>query len=154
MKLVAQLRILRRDADRAGIQMANAHHDAAQGDQRRRGKAVFFRAQQRSDDDIAPRLELPVCFQAHAAAQLVQHQRLVRFGQAQFPRRTGVLDAGLRRCARAAVMSADQNDVGVPLGDTGRNRADANFGDQFDVDPRRGLAFFRSKMSCARSSME
>ena len=34
-KQLAQLRILRRDADRAGIEMAHAHHHAAQHDERR-----------------------------------------------------------------------------------------------------------------------
>jgi hypothetical protein len=49
----AQHRVLRRDADRAGVQMALAHHDAARRDQRRGGKAELVRAEQRGDGDIA-----------------------------------------------------------------------------------------------------
>ena len=38
-EFLAQLRVLRGDADRAGVQMADAHHDAAGGDQRRRWRS-------------------------------------------------------------------------------------------------------------------
>ena len=38
--------ILRGDADRAGVQMAHAHHDTAQRYQRRRGETELLRAQQ------------------------------------------------------------------------------------------------------------
>ena len=44
----AQLRILRGDADRAGVEVAVAHHDAAQRDQRRGGEAELLGAEQRA----------------------------------------------------------------------------------------------------------
>ena len=56
----AQDRVLRGDADRAGIQVALAHHDAAHGDERRGGEAEFFGAEQRGDDDVAAGLQLAV----------------------------------------------------------------------------------------------
>ena len=40
----AQRRVLRGDADRAGVQMALAHHDAAHRYQRRSRKSEFFRS--------------------------------------------------------------------------------------------------------------
>ena len=43
-----------------------------------------------------------VGLQHDAAAQVVQHQRLMRLGDAQFPRQARVLDARQRRRARAA----------------------------------------------------
>jgi hypothetical protein len=49
----AQHRVLRRDADRAGVEVALAHHDAARRDQRRGGEAELVRAQQRADGDVA-----------------------------------------------------------------------------------------------------
>ena len=66
--------------------MALPHHDAAFDDQRRGREAEFFRAQQRRDDDITSGLHLAVGFDADAAAQIVEHQRLMRFGQAPVPR--------------------------------------------------------------------
>ena len=54
-------------------------------------------------DHVAAGLQLAVGLDGDAAAQIVQHERLVRFGQAEFPRDAGVLDAGLaarRRCRR------------------------------------------------------
>jgi hypothetical protein len=65
-----------------------------------------------------------------------------------------VLERGERGGAGAAVVAGDEHDVGVRLADAGRDRADADLGDELDVDPGRGLAFFRSWMSCLRSSME
>ena len=47
-----QHRVLGRDADRAGVQMTLAHHDAAQGDQRRGRKTELFCTQQGGDGDI------------------------------------------------------------------------------------------------------
>ena len=135
-ELLAQSRILRRDAGRAGVEVADAHHDAADRHQRRGGKAELLGAEQRGDDDVAAGLELAVGLDGDAAAQVVQHQRLVRLGEAEFPRQAGVRDRGLRRGARAAVVAADQHDVGVRLGDARGDGADADLGHQLDADPR------------------
>ena len=57
----------------------------------------------RGDDDVAAGFQLAVGFDGNAAAQIVQHERLVRFGEAEFPRDAGVLDAtsaAMRRCRR------------------------------------------------------
>ena len=106
------------------------------------------------DDDVAAGLQLAVGLHDDAVAQPVEQQRLLGLGEAELPRRAGVLERGQRRRAGAAVVPGDQDDVGVRLGDARRDRADADLGDQLDVHPRRGLAFFRSWMSCARSSIE
>ena len=132
----AQLRVLRGDADRAGVEMADAHHDAAQRNQRRGGKAEFLRPQQGGDDHVAARFQLAVGLDGDAAAQIVQHQGLVGFGQAQFPRNARVLDAGLRRGARAAVVAADEHHVGMGLGHAGGDGAHAHFGHQLHADAR------------------
>ena len=85
-EFLAQLRILRRDADRTSIQMADAHHDAAEHDERSRREAEFFRAEQSSDRDVAAGHQLAVRLDDDAVAQVVEHQRLMRLGQAELPR--------------------------------------------------------------------
>src|SRR5438067_6997916 len=50
------------------------------------------------------------------AAQAVHDQGLLRFRDAQFPRKTGVFDAGQRACAGASAISRDQNVVGLEIG--------------------------------------
>ena len=82
---LAQHGVLRGDADRAGVEVAFAHHDAAHRDQRRGRKAEFFGAEQRGNGDVAAGLQLAVGLHADAAAQIVQQQHLLRFGQAQAP---------------------------------------------------------------------
>ena len=47
-----------------------------------------------------------------------------------------MLDRTERRCAGAAVVTADKYDVRIRLGDARRDRADARFGDEFDADLR------------------
>ena len=151
----AQHRVLRGDADRAGVEMAFAHHDAAGGDQRRGGEAELVGAEQRADHHVAAGADAAIDLHGDAAAQAVEHERLLGLGKADFPRAAGMLDRGQRRCAGAALEAGDGHVVGACLGDAGRDRADADLGDELDADTSAsGLTFFRSKMSCARSSIE
>ena len=85
-ELGAQHRILRGDAHRARVEVALAHHDAAGRDQRRGGKAELVGTEQRADDDVAARAQAAVDLHGDAPAQPVDHQRLVRLGQADLPR--------------------------------------------------------------------
>ena len=136
VKARAQDRILGGDAHGAGIQVALAHHDAAHGDEGHGGKAELLRAEQRGDHDVAAGLQLAVGLHADAAAQIVEQQHLLRFGEAEFPGQAGVLDGAERRSAGAAVVAGDEHHVGVGLGDAGGDRADADFRDQLDGDAR------------------
>ena len=69
----AQDRVLRGDADRAGVEMALAHHDAACGDQRRSREAELVGAEQRADHHVAPRAHAAIDLHRDAAAQAIQH---------------------------------------------------------------------------------
>ena len=116
--------------------MADAHHDAAEHHERRGGKTKFLRAEQRGDGHVAAGLQLAVGLDVNAAAKIVQHERLVRFGQAEFPRRARVFDGRERRRAGAAVVAGDEHHVRVRLGDAGGDGADADFGDELHADAR------------------
>ena len=121
-----QFRVLGGDADRAGVEVADPHHDAAGHHQRRGGEAVLLGAEQRGDDHVARGAHAAVALHGDAVPQTVEHQRLLGVGQADLPRRAGMFEAGQRRRAGAAVVAGDQNDVGVRLGHAGRDRADAD----------------------------
>ena len=54
LEFLAQDGILRRYADRAGIQMTDPHHDAAQRDQCRGRKPELFGSQKRGDYNVTP----------------------------------------------------------------------------------------------------
>jgi hypothetical protein len=97
-----------------------------------------------ADDDVAAGLHLAVGLHDDPVAQLVQHEHLLRLGEAELPGQAGVLQAGERRRARAAVVPGDQHHVGVRLGHAGRHRPDAAFGHELHRDARRGFEFFRS----------
>ena len=85
-ELLAQHRVLGRDADRAGVEVALAHHDAAGRDQRRGREAELVGAEQRADHDVAPGADAAVDLHGDAPAQPVGHQRLVGFGEPDLPR--------------------------------------------------------------------
>jgi hypothetical protein len=59
-KFHSQGRVLCRNPDRAGIEMAFPHHDAAFDDQGRGGKPKLLGAQQGGDRHVAPGFHLPV----------------------------------------------------------------------------------------------
>ena len=130
LEALAQHGILRGDADRAGVEMALAHHDAAGGDQRRGGKAEFVGAEQGAHDDVTPGADAAIDLHRDARAQAVDHQRLVRLGEADFPRAAGMLDRGERGGAGAALEAGDGDVIGARLGDAGGDGADADFGDE------------------------
>ena len=54
-----------------------------------------------------------------------------------------MFDTGLGRGARAPVVAADEDDVGLAFGHPGRHRAHAHFGDQLDVDAGLGIGVFQ-----------
>ncbi len=134
LEALAQHGILRRDADRAGVQMALAHHDASGRDQRRGGEAELVGTQQRADDDIAACAETAIHLQRHAATEAVQHQGLVGFRKADLPRAARMLDGGQRRRAGSTLEARDGDVIGACLGDTRRNSAHTHLGHQLDRD--------------------
>ena len=136
LEFLAQFRVLRGHAHRAGVQVALAHHDAAHRNQRRGREAELLRAQQRGDGHVSPGLQFAVHLNAHAAAQVVHHQHLLRLGKPQLPRHARMPDRADRRSAGPAVVSADQNHVGVSLGHAGRHRSHAHFRHQLHRNPR------------------
>ena len=85
-KLFAQRRVLCCNTDRAGIEVALAHHNAAFNHQRCGGKTEFIRTEQCTDQYIASGFQLSVHLQTDATTQFVQHQRLLCFGKTQLPR--------------------------------------------------------------------
>ncbi len=114
--------------------MALAHHDAAGRDQRRGGEAHFVRAEQCADHDVTAGAEAAVDLNDNAAAQPFPHQRLVGFGDAEFPRRTGMLDRSQRRGTGAALEARDGDVIRACLRDAGGDGADADFGNQLHRD--------------------
>ena len=130
----AQLGVLGGDAHRAGVHVADPHHDAAFGHQGGGGEAVLFGAQKAGDRHVAAGLHLAVGLHRDAVPQAVFHQNLVGLGQAQFPGNARVLDGGQGRGAGSAVIAADEHVVRVGLGHPRRHRAHAHLGHQLDRD--------------------
>ena len=153
-KALAQDRVLRGNADRAGVEVAFAHHHAARRNQRRGRQPEAVRTEQRGNQHIAPRAQSAIHLQRDTAAQAGAHERLMRFRQPDFPRAAGMLDGGEWACASAALKARNRDVVGARLGDAGGDRADADFGNEFDRNRGVRIGVLRSKISCAKSSME
>ena len=104
-ELPAQRRILGRDADGTGVQVALARHHAAHGDQGHGGEAELLRAEQRGHGDIAAGLELAVGLQDDAAPQVVHDEDLLRLRQPELPGNAGVAERGQGARTGAAAVA-------------------------------------------------
>src|SRR3990172_3725066 len=82
LELLAQLGVLGRYADRAGVQVADAHHDATHDDEGRGGEAELLGAEEGRDHDVPSRLQLAVRLDDDAVAQVVDDERLLGLRQA------------------------------------------------------------------------
>ena len=80
-EMAAELGILCGYAHRAGVEVALAHHHAAQHDEHRRAESKLVSPQQCHEHHVACRLQLAVDLQTNTATQPVAHQRLLRFRQ-------------------------------------------------------------------------
>ncbi len=116
--------------------MTLAHHDAAERDERRGCKAEFLGPEERGDGNVAAGLQLSVRLQHHARAQVVHHERLVRFGDAELPWHAGVLDRRQRRRTGAAGVAGDHEVIGARLRNAGCDGAHADLGAELHADPR------------------
>mmetsp|Transcript_5396 Transcript_5396/g.10834 ORF Transcript_5396/g.10834 Transcript_5396/m.10834 type:complete len:683 (+) Transcript_5396:2645-4693(+) len=130
LELLAQLGVLRRDPDRAHVEVALAHHDAPKRDQRRRREPCLLSSEQEGHHHIAPRLDLTVGLHHHARAQVVEHERLVCFCEAELPRKACALDASPLRRPRPSVVPGDEDVVSLGLGDACRHHAYAHLRDE------------------------
>ena len=65
-KTFPELLVLGRDAERAGVFVADAHHHTAQTDKGRGGETEFFRTEQGSDRHVPAAHQFSVCFQDDA----------------------------------------------------------------------------------------
>ena len=133
-ELAPQLRILGGNTNWTGVQVADAHHDAALNHQRSGSKTKLLSTQQHRDHDITTGLELAIALHADAVAQPVEHQGLLGFSEPQLPRTAGVLEAGQWRGTSAAIVAGDQHDVGMRLRDTSGDGTHALLGDELDVN--------------------
>ena len=131
-ELLAQPLVLGGDADRAGVEVADPHHDAAGGDQGGGGETHVLGAEQAGHDDVSARLHLAVDLDGDAGAQPVADQRLLRLGQAQLPGDAGRLDRAERRRPGAALVAGDDDMVGAGLGHPGGDGAHTDLGHELD----------------------
>ena len=123
--------------------MTFAHHDAALGHQRSRREPELVGAEQGADRDIASGLHLAIDLNRDAATEPIQHQGLLRFREAELPRRSRMLDRRLGRRSRSAVVAGNGDVIRLGLGHTRRNRSHADFGDQLDADRRLRIRIFQ-----------
>src|ERR1700691_6121767 len=131
--------VLGGDARQAGVQVALAGHDAADGEKRGGAEAELIGAEESGDDDVAAEFEAAVGAQAYAAAKAGEQKRFVRFAQANFPGQAGIFDRSERRRAGADLEARDGDDVRAGFRDSGGGDSDTRAGDEFHADARGGI---------------
>src|SRR3546814_15782011 len=81
----AKHRVLRRDADRAGVEVAFAHHDAARRDQLRRREAELVRAEKPGHPHVPPGAKTPLGLPRDAPAHVVEPHSRTRITHPPYP---------------------------------------------------------------------
>jgi hypothetical protein len=119
------------------VQTSLPHQHADIDDERWGGESEFVCSEQLTDDNVASGLELSVRLQPHASPQTVDHERLLRLGQAELPRTSSAHDARERGSAGATRVARDQNQIRARLCHARSDSSDASFGDQ--LHRNRGL---------------
>ena len=135
LEAFSQLRVLGRDANRTGIQVADSHHDTTHGYQRRCGKSEFFRAQKRRNGYVPSAHQLSVRLYHYPVSQTVFLQCLVCFCQSQFPGKSCIVNGTFRCCSRTAVIAGNQNHLRTRLGHACRHGSHACLRNQFYGNP-------------------
>ena len=128
LELFPQLGVLRRDADRARVEVALAGHDAAQRDEGGGAEPKLLRAHERPHDDIPPVLEPAIHPQRHAVAQVVGDEHRLRLHQPQLPRQARVFDGRQGGRARPAVIAGNLHHIRELFHHARRNRAHPRLG--------------------------
>jgi hypothetical protein len=131
-ELLAKLRILGSDTNRASVQVALSHKDTAHSDKRSGGKAPFLSTEQTSQGNITTSLELTVSLNNDTTTQVVENQRLMSLSQTQLPRKTGVLDTSPSRGTGTTIVTRDQDVIGLGLGYTRGDDADTDLRHKLD----------------------
>ena len=85
LEFPSQDRILRRNADGTGIEMALSHHDAAQRDKWCGRETDLLCPEQSRDHDVSAGFDTAIGLQNNPAAQIIHHQGLVSFRDTQLP---------------------------------------------------------------------
>ncbi|GFZ47935.1 hypothetical protein JCM24511_05682 [Saitozyma sp. JCM 24511] len=124
--------VLRGDTDGAGVLVASLHHDAAHGDERGGGETPLLGTEERRNGNVATGPDLTVGLDGHTATEVVENQRLVGLGETELPGETGVLDRSPLGSTGTTVVTRDGDVVGLGLGNTRRDDADADLGDELD----------------------
>ena len=91
VETLTEFRILSRDADRARVQVALTHHEAAFNDERSRRETELIGTEHRADHHVAARLDLAVHLDRHAVTEVVKHEGLLGLRETELPGAAGVL---------------------------------------------------------------
>jgi hypothetical protein len=76
----AEFGVLGGDSGGAGIEMADAHHDTAEGDEGGGGESEFFGTEEGCYGYVSSGFELAIGFDDDAAAEVIEDEGLVGFG--------------------------------------------------------------------------
>mmetsp|Transcript_32603 Transcript_32603/g.79532 ORF Transcript_32603/g.79532 Transcript_32603/m.79532 type:complete len:1230 (+) Transcript_32603:1174-4863(+) len=136
LEFLAKLRILGGNANRAHVQVALPHHDASERHKGRCRESALLSTEDDGLDNILTSLELPIRLENHARPEIVHHKRLVRLSKPKLPRKTSALDATPLSSTSTAVVSRDENVVGLSLCHARSDDTNADLGNELDRDAR------------------
>ena len=139
LEAFSQLRVLGRDANRTGIQVADTHHDAAHGYQRSGCETELLGTQNAGNSHITSGHQLTVSLQNDFVSQAVHDQGLMCLSHAKLPRKSRIVDGVSRSSTGTAVKTGYQDNLCTCLCNTGCYGSHTSFRYQFYRDPCSGV---------------
>ena len=126
--------VLRSHTHRAGVGVALAHHHTAEHDERQRAEGELVGAEHSHQHHVLGGLQLTVGLETHLITQTVEHKRLLCLSETDLGRDAGKAHGAGRAGTRTAFRAADDDEVGLGLGNTGSDGAHAAFGHELHAD--------------------
>ena len=126
-KTLTKLGILGCNTNRTGIQVADTHHDTSHGYKRSGCKTEFFRTKDGCNGNITAAHQFSVCLDPDLVTKSVHNQGLMGFCKTKLPRKTGIVNGGLRSSTRTTVITGNQDDLCTGLGNTCCDRTNTCF---------------------------
>ena len=100
-----KFRVLCCHTDRAGIQVADTHHDASHGYKRSCRKTKFLCTEKCCNGNVTAAHQFTVCLDADTVTESVHDQGLVCLGKTKFPRKSCIVDGTSRCCTGTSIVS-------------------------------------------------
>ena len=132
--MLTQFGILGSHTHRASVEIALTHHHTTQHDQHGSSESELIGTQQSHQHNVASCLYLAIHLEPHLPTKSVAYQCLLGLAQTYLGRNARKSHTRRRRSTSTAFCTRDDDEIGLCLGHTSRNRPHSTLSHEFHAD--------------------